>query len=890
MINRILNFMFLVLISLQVLSCSDNDMVEPAPEPTPEPPVEEVPDVKNLALGGVATASSFDSGRAPFYLIDGKIEAAENQGYYSSVGSTENHTEWVQIELTKESEINSIWVYPRYDGIHAGFPVDFTLQTSVDGKQWNIVATGENHTEVTDALPRKYTFADVNAKFVRLVATNLYSANNEWTGYKDTYILQLAEIEVYKRVQSVSSVRLSSYFSVVGEQVEVSVDVETEQVKDNAGVTIELVAAEDGYSLETPVKQTGKLTDNKAAFVLKLSSTLSEGEYKVKATVEGDKGTSVGYSAPYIISAADGKTYYISSSRGNDENDGLSEDTPFKTLTKVSQLELKPGSKLLLRASDVWQRQMLMPKGSGTREKPIVIGTYGTGAKPIISPGYSNNTIYGIRIVNGSGYEIRGLEIMNCYGGIVFWYENTYNHKYILIEDCYVHQVTGTTTGWGGGWDQKMPVDLVMASGICINGSDAYGNSRICEDITIRNTKIDRCDVGIQFISRDHDFSGKWNYHGKDKTTSNSFYDVKITNCDVTRSYRTGGICISCVSKLDARDLLVDETGYQGVGMYWGVAGFQVSRVSDSLIENCTFSNTIKGSSPDGQGFDFESDNQNVTVRKCRFLNNDAAGLLCFGGTWPGANAGNVVDDCYFEGNNRVDDNRIFNIGYPANSGIVKNSEIHMGNKATTFYSYPLAFDESNRVYDAAGKLIYSGGPSRTNPMFEERFGSDLSKWKDNAAGSSVTSGKLSVENNRVVFAKGGSDWKNYFLEAEVTCKSEVAIPGLVFCADDSGKNYYIAKVNLLRNYRSTIDIYKVVNGTENTSPLASYPCYSMLKETAYKIRIELKDSSIQVYMDGNLMGTLTDAAFSKGTVGLANGHSGMALFDNLIVCPFFNR
>lgn len=886
MINRILNFMFLVLISLQVLSCSDNDMVEPAPEPTPEPPVEEVPDVKNLALGGVATASSFDSGRAPFYLIDGKIEAAENQGYYSSVGSTENHTEWVQIELTKESEINSIWVYPRYDGIHAGFPVDFTLQTSVDGKQWNIVATGENHTEVTDALPRKYTFADVNAKFVRLVATNLYSANNEWTGYKDTYILQLAEIEVYKRVQSVSSVRLGSYFSVVGEQVEVSVDVETEQVKDNAGVTIELVAAEDGHSLETPVKQTGKLTDNKAAFVLKLSSTLSEGEYKVKATVEGDKGTSVGYSAPYIISAADGKTYYISSSRGNDENDGLSEDTPFKTLTKVSQLELKPGSKLLLRASDVWQRQMLMPKGSGTREKPIVIGTYGTGAKPIISPGYSNNTIYGIRIVNGSGYEIRGLEIMNCYGGIVFWYENTYNHKYILIEDCYVHQVTGTTTGWGGGWDQKMTVDLVMASGICINGSDAYGNSRICEDITIRNTKIDRCDVGIQFISRDHDFSGKWNYHGKDKTTSNSFYDVKITNCDVTRSYRTGGICISCVSKLDARDLLVDETGYQGVGMYWGVAGFQVSRVSDSLIENCTFSNTIKGSSPDGQGFDFESDNQNVTVRKCRFLNNDAAGLLCFGGTWPGANAGNVVDDCYFEGNNRVDDNRIFNIGYPANSGIVKNSEIHMGNKATTFYSYPLAFDESNRVYDAAGKLIYSGGPSRTNPMFGERFGSDLSKWKDNAAGSSVTSGKLSVENNRVVFAKGGSDWKNYFLEAEVTCKSEVAIPGLVFCADDSGKNYYIAKVNLLRNYRSTIDIYKVVNGTENTSPLASYPCYSMLKETAYKIRIELKDSSIQVYMDGNLMGTLTDAAFSKGTVGLANGHSGMALFDNLIVCP----
>lgn len=65
--NRILNFVFLVLISLQVLSCSDNDVIELVPEPTPEPDIEEEVSGVNLALGGVATASSFDSGRAPFY-------------------------------------------------------------------------------------------------------------------------------------------------------------------------------------------------------------------------------------------------------------------------------------------------------------------------------------------------------------------------------------------------------------------------------------------------------------------------------------------------------------------------------------------------------------------------------------------------------------------------------------------------------------------------------------------------------------------------------------------------------------------------------------------------------------------------------------------------------
>ena len=49
MINKILNLLFLMLFSVQVLSCSDNDVIDPVPEPTPEPPVEEeVPSV-NLA-------------------------------------------------------------------------------------------------------------------------------------------------------------------------------------------------------------------------------------------------------------------------------------------------------------------------------------------------------------------------------------------------------------------------------------------------------------------------------------------------------------------------------------------------------------------------------------------------------------------------------------------------------------------------------------------------------------------------------------------------------------------------------------------------------------------------------------------------------------------------
>jgi hypothetical protein len=51
--------------------------------------------------------------------------------------------------------------------------------------------------------------------------------------------------------------------------------------------------------------------------------------------------------------------------------------------------------------------------------------------------------------------------------------------------------------------------------------------------------------------------------------------------------------------------MIINETGYEGIGMWWGVAAFQCARVHNYLVENCTFSNTIKGKSPDGQGFDF---------------------------------------------------------------------------------------------------------------------------------------------------------------------------------------------------------------------------------------------------------------------------------------------
>ena len=404
------------------------------------------------------------------------------------------------------------------------------------------------------------------------------------------------------------------------------------------------------------------------------------------------------------------RKYYVSSSTGDDSNDGLTPKRGFKTLAKASQLRLFPGDSLLLRAGDIWLKESLFPVGSGRPENPIVISSYGKGARPHIKPGH--DAIYGIRIVNDAGYKIKGLEVSDCYGGIVVWEENTYNHEYIWIEDCYFHDITDKDEPIGGGRNGR-PVtpDLIYGMGVSICGADAFGGRTLLSDITITKCKFDRCDVGIEVIGRDYDDTGEWRRHGHDLISAKAFLNVNISDCDVQRSYRTGGVMLYCITGGTAENIIINETGYEGIGMWWGVAAFQCARVHNYLVENCTFSNTIKGKSPDGQGFDFEADVHDVVVRKCRFINNEGPAVLYYGDSWAGINKGCVIDSCYIEGNNWSTDGdyvgKVFGVGKPANEGIIKNTEIHLRTDDQTFDCAPIVFDASNRVYNTTGKLIY---------------------------------------------------------------------------------------------------------------------------------------------------------------------------------------
>ncbi|MBL1215837.1 MAG: hypothetical protein HND52_20880, partial [Ignavibacteriae bacterium] len=103
-------------------------------------------------------------------------------------------------------------------------------------------------------------------------------------------------------------------------------------------------------------------------------------------------------------------TYYISNSQGNDSNIGTTESTAWKSLDKLNSSWnlVQPGDSVLLKRGDSWSPSSVSNLGvielpnnkSGTAGNYIVIGAYGSGAKPFINS--TNITNYHNIIRTGS--------------------------------------------------------------------------------------------------------------------------------------------------------------------------------------------------------------------------------------------------------------------------------------------------------------------------------------------------------------------------------------------------------------------------------------------------------------------------------------------------------
>lgn len=148
----------------------------------------ELPELPERTLVGgakVFTCSSREPGEGePEHLIDGDLNTIWHTQYGVTMG---NFPHSVAIELAKEETIKGLKVWGRRNGGVNGRVKQYTVETSVDGKNWSMQASGA--LENSEKGQEIHFKAPVKVKYYRFTALNNHYGND---------YASMAEIEVIK--------------------------------------------------------------------------------------------------------------------------------------------------------------------------------------------------------------------------------------------------------------------------------------------------------------------------------------------------------------------------------------------------------------------------------------------------------------------------------------------------------------------------------------------------------------------------------------------------------------------------------------------------------------------------------------------------------------------
>jgi len=198
----------------------------------------------------------------------------------------------------------------------------------------------------------------------------------------------------------------------------------------------------------------------------------------------------------FIFFSSCKNVYYVDAESGNDSNSGKSPSKAWASLQKINQIIFQPGDKILFKSGTIYYGQ-LEPKGSGSKEKPILINAYGSGKKPAIHG--KGEQLHTLLLHNVEYWEIKNLEITNTgiervanRRGVIIRAENFGDCHHIVLDSLEIHHVNGSLVkNEGGGsailWEnlgKKVPtrfVDLIIQNNYLHhsgrNGINSKGNT-----------------------------------------------------------------------------------------------------------------------------------------------------------------------------------------------------------------------------------------------------------------------------------------------------------------------------------------------------------------------------------------------------------------------------
>jgi hypothetical protein len=330
------------------------------------------------------------------------------------------------------------------------------------------------------------------------------------------------------------------------------------------------------------------------------------------------------------------ETYYVSSSSGDDANDGKTESTPFKTLAKLTEITFSPGTGIFLKAGDVFEESATFT-GDGTADRPIVITSYGSGAKPLVRA-----PVHVLYFRNVSGYVIDSLAV-----------QITTEHELLTTESGMETQRAIFFDYWGDPQGQYGDITVnncdIFGTGIYKNTQGvvllaAYTHHEYANitNVTItNNTFNDLGWLGFATIAWNSARSGALAYPGV-------YNNVVVENNYFANIGHTGGYTHGAQGGYFARNYAHDIGFFDDpAGAGWGNVGLMTIGTKNlDILFNEIHTMSDAGSGHDGVAIDIDWSSALIRV-KYNYVYD------CFGS----GIATMAARDCYIS-NNRVKNNR----------------------------------------------------------------------------------------------------------------------------------------------------------------------------------------------------------------------------------------
>lgn len=442
---------------------------------------------------------------------------------------------------------------------------------------------------------------------------------------------------------------------------------------------------------------------------------------------------------PAVLSAA--RTFHVDSWTGNDEHDGRTPATAWKSLERASNESYKAGDHLLLCKGRIYEGSLQL-KASGTSKSPVIVSSYdaeiGADTLPVID---ASGYLAPVHVVNGKHIIISNLELTADGGipleeraleerfGVLITTDQPGKYPGYQLKNLNIHNIFATQSIDKDGQNPTSNMGLGIA--VFMDDPKAF-----IEDVWIEGCNIRRTGhTGIRiFGNRDREGSGK-NVYLKNVTILNNYL----------KEIGGPGMVPGIVENLLVRGNVTDDTGSSvDPRMHNRGSGIWPWTCNDVLIEHNKFMHAFGKHDSHGAHIDFNCNN--VVVQYNLSINNHGGFVEILGNNRNCSYRYNISinDGWRIEGTlgAKAEGNTLWTSGYtgsnnprigPFNSYIYNNTVYVRSNQTTNF----------SIVSNTDGILV-------ANNIFHilTNVGDDSQLVKDPDSGEQTTPKRVVFENN----------------------------------------------------------------------------------------------------------------------------------------------